>query len=343
MPTRLSAYSVGVNNGFVGIIGLGPWGRNHARVLAARGWLRSGFDLDGQALQTLPEPMRKVSLAALLDDSALRAVVVATPARTHFSVAREALLAGKDVLVEKPLTLDEEEGEELVRLARRRKRVLMAGHITLYHPAYQRLRALQRAGELGRIRYIYSNRLNLGTVRAEEDILWSFAPHDIAAFLDLTGHWPERVGAHGGSFLREGRADVTVTHLEFPDGVRGHIFVSWLHPTKEHRLVVVGERRMAVFSDDRSGGRLTLFDAGADAGVALNLAARDCGEVIPVESAEPLEIELAHFVDCVRTRREPVTGARHGLEVLRVLETARRSLLAGGMALECQHIGVPGA
>lgn len=331
-----------MEDGFVGVIGLGPWGRNHARVLAGLGWLRAGFDIDPAAQARLAEPLRRRSCEELLADPLVQAVVVATPARTHWAVAREALLAGKDVLVEKPLTLDEDEGEELVRLARQHRRVLMAGHITLYHPAYRRLRELQHSGALGRIRYLYSNRLNLGTVRKEEDILWSFAPHDIAAFLDLTGHWPSRVGAYGSCFLREQRADVTVTHLEFPDGVRGHIFVSWLHPTKEHRLVVVGEKRMAVFSDDQTGGKLTLFEAGATAGLELNLAARDCGEEIPVPAEEPLANELRHFVECVRTRREPLTGARHGLEVLRVLETARKSMHEGGMALECARVAAVG-
>ncbi|MSR75160.1 MAG: Gfo/Idh/MocA family oxidoreductase [Planctomycetes bacterium] len=320
---------------FLAVLGVGPWGRNHCRVLDAHGWLRAAHDIDGAALMRVAPEFRRDSLQAVLDDPGVRGVIVATPARTHFEIARAALLAGKDVLVEKPLTLDEAEGEELARLSRRLGRVLMVGHITLYHPALVQLRQLLRAGELGRIRYLYSNRLNLGTVRESEDILWSFAPHDIAAFLDLTGHWPLRVGAHGGSYLRAGRADVTVTHLEFPEGIRGHIFVSWLHPTKEHRLVVVGEQRMAAFTDDRMGGSLTLFDAGAIAGGTLNVAARDQGRCIEFPREEPLANELAHFVARMEDRAEPLTGARHGLEVLRVLETARQSLLEGGIALDC--------
>lgn len=327
---------------FLAVVGVGPWGRNHCRVLEAKGWLAAAFDTDAAALAYAPEARRRASLAAVLEDPNISGVVVATPARTHFEVARAALLAGKDVLVEKPLTLDEAEGEELARLSCSLKRVLMVGHITLYHPALVELKRLLRAGELGRIRYLYSNRLNLGTVRESEDILWSFAPHDIAAFLDLTGQWPCRVGAYGGSYLREGRADVTVTHLEFPDGIRGHIFVSWLHPTKEHRLVVVGERRMAQFTDGPAGGSLTLFDAGAASGGVLNVAARDQGRVIVTGSAEPLACELEHFAACISARSEPLTGARHGLEVLRVLETARQSLLEGGVALECATVGAVG-
>lgn len=317
------------------VLGVGAWGRNHCRVLTRLGQLRAAFDPQHDALLTLDAAVRRESVDAILNDPLISGVVIATPARTHFELARAAMLAGKDVLVEKPLTLHEAEGEELVRLSRSLGRVLMVGHITLYHPALCALRGLLQSGDLGRIRYLYSNRLNLGTVRESEDILWSFAPHDIAAFLDLTGNWPLRVGASGGSYLREGRADVTVTHFEFPEGVRGHIFVSWLHPTKEHRLVVIGEQRMAVFEDDRSGGRLTLFDAGAASGSVLNTAARDQGRLIATPQDEPLESELRHFIERMQDRREPLTGARHGLEVLRILETARRSLDAGGQALEC--------
>ncbi|MEE2711298.1 MAG: Gfo/Idh/MocA family oxidoreductase [Planctomycetota bacterium] len=313
----------------VALLGLGPWGRNHLRVLCEMGALRSVWDPDADALSHAPAALRASSLEEVLSDTNVRAVVVATPARTHHALASAAMDAGKDVLVEKPLTLDEGQAADLVSRSRRQGRVLMVGHITLYHPAIVKLRDLVASGALGRMRYLYANRLNLGTVRDEEDILWSFAPHDIAVFLELLDAWPGSLSAHGGNYLKPGRADVTVTHLEFPDGVRGHIFVSWLHPVKEHRLVVIGDRRMATFTDGPDGGRLVLCEgvppergaAPPDPATAVD---------VPVASSEPLRCELEHFLDCVRSREEPLTGGQHGLAVLRVLESARRSLRQAG-------------
>jgi len=263
----------------------------------------------------------------------VRSVVVAAPARDHYRLTRAALEAGKDVLVEKPLTLNEPDARDLVERARRAGRVLMVGHITLYHPAIVALQELVDSGVLGSLRYLYANRLNLGTVREEEDILWSFAPHDIAAFLQLIGTMPTSLAAHGGSFLRPGRADVTVTHLTFPKGIRGHIFVSWLHPAKEHRLVVVGTKRMATFTDGPGGGRLTLCEGvPPERGLEPPEPARSHDVSFPDE--EPLRLELEHFLAKVRGREEPRSGGEHGLAVLRVLECAQRSLRASGSLVQ---------
>lgn len=319
-------------DGTIALLGVGPWGRNHLRVLSEMGALRCAFDPDDDAMSRVPADARAASLDEILDDPRVRGVVVATPARTHADLASRVIDAGKDVLVEKPLTLDEAAGRDLVSRAEACGRVLMVGHVTLYHPAIERLRELLAAGELGRIRYLYANRLNFGTVREEEDTLWSFAPHDIAAFLHLLDAWPEALAAHGGSYLKPGRADVTVTHLGFPDGVRAHIFVSWLHPTKEHRLVVVGDRKMAVFTDGKDGGTLTLSDGvPPERGAPDPVTRRDTR--IDVPRGEPLRRELEHFLRCIETREEPRTGGHHGVAVVRVLETARRSLRRGGMSV----------
>lgn len=316
----------------VALIGLGPWGRNHLRVLSEMEAIRSVWDPDADALSYAPAQLRAPDLETILADDGVQAVVIATPARTHHALARAAMDAGKDVLVEKPLTLDEGDGQDLVAQARRQGRVLMVGHITLYHPAIVTLRRLVNEGVLGRMRYVYANRLNLGTVRDEEDILWSFAPHDIAVFLELLDAWPAALSAHGGSYLKPGRADVTVTHLEFPDGVRGHIFVSWLHPAKEHRLVVIGDRRMATFTDGPDGGRLVLCK-GVPPERGVQLPEPATAEEVLFPPAEPLRRELEHFLECVRERAEPLTGGQHGLAVLRVLESARRSLRSGGASV----------
>jgi len=182
----------------------------------------------------------------------IQGVVISTPAETHFNIARESLLAGKHVYVEKPLVLKEEEGHELIALAQKKNLVLMVGHLLQYHPIFMRLKEMARAGELGRINYIYSNRLNLGKIRREENILWSFAPHDISMILSLAGEEPESLVTTGGNYLHQKIADVTTTHMEFPSGLRAHIFVSWLHPFKEQKLVVVGDKKMAVFDDTLS-------------------------------------------------------------------------------------------
>jgi UDP-2-acetamido-3-amino-2,3-dideoxy-glucuronate N-acetyltransferase len=315
----------------VALAGLGAWGRHHLRVLASLGRLGPTFDPDPQAARRAPSTHRAASFAELLTDPGVEAVVLATPARTHHDLARRALDAGKHVLVEKPLTLNEADGRSLVELALARGLVLMVGHITLFHPGVVELRRLLRTGVLGSPRYLYSNRLNLGTVREEEDILWSFAPHDVAVLLDLLQAWPERVWAVGGSWLRPDRADVTVTHLDFGAGRLAHIFVSWLHAMKEHRLVVLGEERMAVFTDSAKGGELRLCRA--DPAAAAGRSGE--GELQPFAAAEPLREEIEHFLDCVATGREPRSGGRHGLGVLRVLETARQSMREGGVPLDC--------
>ena len=326
--------------GRVALLGVGRWGRNHFRVLRELGVLRSVWDRDPATLEReVPPELRADGPDAILADEAVEAVVVATTARSHYEVARRVLDSGRHVLVEKPLTLDEGEGEDLVARARAAGRVLMVGHITLFHPAIRNLLGLVRGGELGNLRYLYANRLNLGTVREEEDILWSFAPHDVAVMLALVGQWPARVGAVGGSYLRPGRADVTVTHLEFGGGVRGHIFVSWLHPMKEHRLVVVGDRRMASFTDGPEGGRLILYDRGVDLVEGRHELRKAEGEPVAFAATEPLRAELEHFLACVDSGSEPLTGGRHGLDVLRVLQTARASLERGGVPLECLPVG----
>ena len=245
----------------VAVVGCGHWGRNLVRNFAQLGSLATVCDTSPEALHLAREiaPQAKTlhdfseALASPVDG-----VVIATPSKTHYSMARNALEAGKDVLVEKPLALTYKEGVDLVHLAEELGRVLMVGHVLEYHPAVARLFDLVNEGELGTIRYIYSNRLSLGIVRREENILWSFAPHDIAVILRLVGGMPLQVVACGGSYLQPNVADVTVTNLLFENGARTHIHVSWLHPFKEQRLVVVGSRKMASFDDVEK--KLVLYD-----------------------------------------------------------------------------------
>ena len=319
-----------LSRGRVALLGLGPWGRNLLRVLVDLGELRTAFDPSPAALSNAPPEARAHSAAAAIADPAVDAVVIASPAAGHYALAKAALEAGKDVFVEKPLCLDAASGETLVALADAGGRVLMTGHVLVYHPAISALKELMDRGDLGAVRYVSSNRLNLGQVRETESILWSFAPHDFAVLLHLLGDAPERVAAHGRAFLRPDRADVTVTHLDFPGGVGAHIFVSWLHPSKEHRLTVVGDRRMATFVDDGRGGALTVHDVGVDLVDGREVHRRNGETVVPLPPVEPLRAELIHFLECCDRRTEPLTGGRHGLEVVRLLAAADESARAGG-------------
>ena len=249
-------------------------------------------------------------------DPAIGAVALATPAVTHYEMARAALEAGKDVFVEKPLAIEVRQGEELVRLAAEKDRILMVGHILRYHPAVVTLRELIREGRLGKINYLYSNRLNIGKIRTEENILWSFAPHDISVMLSLLNEFPTRVSCEGGAYLSRNICDVTLSHFEFASGVQAHIFVSWLHPFKEQRLVVVGSEKMAVF-DDMAEHKLVLYPHKVEWKNRLPEAVKANGEAVDLDKLEPLKAECQHFLDCVAARTAPVSDGEEGLRVLR--------------------------
>ena len=232
--------------------------------------------------------------------------------------------------MEKPLALRVPEAEELVELARARKRILMVGHILEYHPAIRKLKDLVDAGELGDIHYVYSNRLNLGKVRQEENILWSFAPHDISVILLLVGKMPEWASTSGQHYLQHDVADVTMTCLSFPGKTRGHIFVSWLHPFKEQKLVVVGSRKMAVFDDVIKEGKLKIFDKGIEWRNGQPVIRQTAESTLFFPEMEPLREELLHFVESVRSRKTPRTDGANGVRVLRVLDACQRSIESGG-------------
>ncbi len=319
----------------VAVVGHGYWGKNHTRNFHALGALRVVCDRDTDRLRAVAEGYPGVdvapNLASVLARDDVRGVVLATPAETHFRLARECLSAGKDVLVEKPLSLRVEEGAELVDQARRQGRILMVGHILEYHPAVLALHELVASGRLGKLRYVYSNRVNLGKVRREENILWSFAPHDVAILLRLLGELPDTVAATGGNYLHPSIADVTVSTFAFPSGVRAHIHVSWLHPFKEQKLVVVGERAMAVFDDQAK--QLLLYEHVIDWVDQVPIPRKADAQLIPFASSEPLRTECQAFLDAVASRKPPRTDGESGLRVLRVLSRCQESLEQGGQLL----------
>lgn len=315
----------------VALIGCGYWGKNLVRNFHQLGSLAMVADVTEagrQAAAAIAPAIPVVHDPALALNAAAPAVVVSTPAETHYDLVRRALLAGKDVFVEKPLALRPEEGADLVRLAEAGGRILMVGHVLEYHPGVLRLRELVSSGALGKVQYIYSNRLSLGKVRREENILWSFAPHDVAIILRLMGSMPLQVVATGGAYIQPNIADVTVTNLLFDNGVRAHIHVSWLHPFKEQRLVVVGSRKMASFDDVAK--QLVLYDQRVDVEKGQPVPVKGEGEVVEFARDEPLRLECQAFLQAVTTRTPPLTDGRSGLQVLQVLGAAQRSLMLNG-------------
>ncbi len=321
----------------VAVVGVGYWGKNLVRNFHALGSLAALCD-DRQSVEDTYRPQyanvkfyREYS--AVLADPSIDAVALATPAISHYEMAKAALLAGKDVLVEKPLAIDVKHGEELVQLADAKHRILMVGHILRYHPAILALRKLIHDGALGKINYLYSNRLNIGKIRTEENILWSFAPHDISVMLSLLNEMPIRVTCQGSAYLSRDVADVTLSHFEFTSGVQAHIFVSWLHPIKEQRLVIVGSEKMAVF-DDTAEHKLVLYPHKVEWKNWIPTAVKADGEIVGLEDREPLRAECQHFLDCVEFRTAPVSDGAEGLRVLRVLDACQRSMGNGRIALD---------
>jgi predicted dehydrogenase len=328
----------------MGLIGCGAWGKNLLRNFSSLPGcvLLSCCDENLKQIESLRTGYPKVEFTQndreIIENPNLDAVVIATPPASHFKLCREAILADKDVFVEKPLVLDTKDGEELVRLAEKKKRILMVGHIMEYHAATLKLKEYVDRGELGKIYYVYSTRVNLGKVRDIENALWSFAPHDISMILFLLGRSPVSVTATGECYLQKdkGIEDVVFLNMQFEDGTMAHIHVSWLDPHKERRLTVVGDKKMAVFDDTRSAEKIWIYDKGVDTKQDYNtygeyLSLRFGDVLIPqIPGTEPLKTECQHFVDCVQNRKTPRSDGKDGLRVSQVLDAAQRSLKKGG-------------
>jgi UDP-2-acetamido-3-amino-2,3-dideoxy-glucuronate N-acetyltransferase len=315
----------------VAVIGCGYWGKNLVRNFAELGALAAICDPDRAAAGQLADRhgCAVAEFASALCDPAIDGVAIAAPAVLHADLATQAIEAGKHVFVEKPLALTVAEAEALCALADRHDRRLMVGHLMQYHPGFIKLRDLVRDGALGRLQYLYSNRLNLGKVRREEDILWSFAPHDLSMILSLVEQEPVEITAQGGYYLHKRIADVTTTTLAFPGGEQAHVFVSWLHPFKEQKLIVIGDRAMAVFDDGQPWDRkLLLYPHRIEWRATMPVPQRAEADPIPLDQGEPLKLECRHFLDCIATGRRPRTDGREGLRVLRVLARASAALRA---------------
>lgn len=327
-------------------IGLGAWGKNLLRNFSSQADGEMKLVCDSQtaalkraktqypAIETCTDP------AEVFKRKDIEAVIIATPPATHFELAHAAIEAGKDVFVEKPLVLTTDHGRTLVKAARDADRILMVGHIMIHHPASIRLKEYIDSGELGRIYYLYATRVNLGKVREIENAMWSFAPHDLSLIIYLLGKKPDRVSAVGQAYLQKGIEDVAFMTLHFPDGTLGHIHTSWLDPHKDRSLTVVGSKKMVLFDDTQPTEKIKVFDKGVTTsqdyesyGEYLSLRTGDI--TIPkLDTLEPLALECKHFLESVRTRQKPRSDGESGLEVLRILEAAQKSMDAGGTPME---------
>lgn len=326
----------------IAVVGVGSWGKNLARNFhqLPDANLRYVCDVDraklDQLARQLPGTQLMTDLDVVLRDPLVQAVAVATPAPRHHAICKMALEAGKDVFVEKPFTLEIEHAKELIRLAETGGRVLMVGHLLEYHPVVTRLRDMIRRDELGKLHYIYSQRVNLGTIRGDENALWNFAPHDISVIMFLLGYSPTDVAARGQCYLQKGVEDVVFLSMNFDDRAMAHVHVSWLDPHKIRKLTIVGDRRMAVFDDLEATEKLRIYDKGAQISQDYNTFAEYVGLrfgdiTMPyIKVGEPLQIECRHFLDCVRTRKQPLSDGHDGLRVVTVLDAAQKSLRLNG-------------
>ncbi len=326
----------------IALIGCGYWGPNLARNFSQveHGELAVCADLDDKALARLQRQFPQVEMTtdvmAVLARPDIDAIALATPARTHATLALQALAAGKHVFVEKPLAMNTTDAQAMVAAATAQQRTLMVGHIFEYHPAVRYIKDLLDSGELGDLYYLYSTRVNLGRVQTDINALWSIAPHDVSIMLHLVGRLPAHVTARGQSFLNGTVEDVVFVTLEFASGALGHVHASWLDPSKTRQLTVVGSRKMVVYDDVAAEGKVKIYDKGVyrkgEAGYGEFQYKVHSGDIMMprLEMTEPLRLECQHFVDCVRSGNQPLTDGFNGLRVVRVLQAAQNSLESGG-------------
>jgi len=327
----------------IAVVGAGAWGKNHIRVFSEIPNVRLKYICDSDptkllSIQTVSQTKMVQNLESILEDQEVDGVVIASSAVSHYSLAKKLLISGKDVLVEKPMALKVEDAEEMVQISEDKKRVLMVGHSLLYHPVVTKIKEMIKDGELGKIYYMYTQRVNLGIIRQDENALLSFAPHDLSIILYLFEDIPTVVSAHGESYIQKGIEDVVFVSLRFLDGKIANVHLSWLDPHKIRKITIVGSKKMVVFDDMESSEKLKIYDKGVNNhsydtyGDYLSL--RFGNIIIPsVKLLEPLRAEDEHFIQCIESRKEPRTSARDGLKVVSMLVAAQKSLKNGGIPI----------
>lgn len=326
----------------VGIIGCGQWGPNHVRNFSHLAGSRAIMcaDLDTSRLKVMKDTFRNIiptrDYKNILRNPAIDAVVISTPTSTHYRFVKEALEAGKDVLCEKPLCLSVKEGDVLRRLAKKKRRILMVGHVFLFNPGIRKLKELLERKSCGRLYYMHSERTNLGPFRSDVNAAWDLASHDISIFDFFLNDSPREVSAVGGCYLQKKIEDVAFLSLRYPSGVLANVHVSWLDPKKVREITVVGGKKMLIWDDLNMEGSVKIYDRKAvpryyETFGEFQLQAKEGDIVIPkVEMYEPLKAQDAHFLDCIRTRRKPLSDAEFALQVVKTLAAAKKSLAAGG-------------
>jgi predicted dehydrogenase len=329
------------------VVGAGAWGKNHIRVFSEMPNVRLKYvcDSDPVKLSSIQKAYSHTTMVEHLDpvlqDPEVNGIVIASSAASHYSLARQGLMANKDLLVEKPMALNLKEAEEMLEMAKERNRILMVGHLLLYHPVVDRLKEMVRSGELGEIYYIYTQRVNLGVIRQDENALLSFAPHDLSVILHLVEEQPVMVSAHGASYIQKEIEDVVFVSLRFSGGKMANIHLSWLDPHKMRKITIVGSKKMVVFDDVEASEKLKIYDKGVRSpsydtyGEYLTLRFGDI--TIPtIKMVEPLRTEATHFIHCIETRREPKTGGQDGVKVVKILSAAQESLKGGGVPIKLE-------
>jgi len=312
----------------IAVVGCGHWGKHLVRNFSSLGALCSISDPNSEIVDQYASQynVKKYSFTEIINDPNIKGVVLSVPAHLHASMAIEAMNKNKNVFVEKPLGMNEAEAEAMIATAKKNKVRLMVGHLLQYHPIFKTIKEYIGVGKIGEINYIYSNRLSFGKSRTEEDVIWSFAPHDISMILSLTGQEPEYVSTNAASILQKNIADTATIHLQFKSGLKSHISVSWLHPYKEHKLVVVGQSAMLVFDDTKSWQeKLALYPYEAVSSKNLINLKNSNVQYIKITEEEPLKNECQHFIDVVEKDIQPLTDGVEGLRVLKVLSAASRS------------------
>ena len=331
----------------IAVVGAGAWGKNHIRVFSELPNVRLKYvcDQDPSKLRsiqkTYPQTRMTEDLKPILQDPEVKGVIVASSAISHYSLSKEIMLADKDVLVEKPMSLSTRDAEEMLKIAEMSKRILMVGHLLIYHPVVDRLKEMVTSGELGKLYYIYTQRVNLGVIRQDENALLSFAPHDLSVILYLLEEEPVAVTAHGEGYIQEGIEDIAFLSLRFSDGKMANIHLSWLDPHKLRRITIVGSKKMVVFDDMEASEKLKVYDKGVK-----NLSYDTYGEylslrfgdiTIPsIKMSEPLRAEAEHFIRSVESRKEPKTSGRDGLKVVKILMAAQESLKKKGFPVDLE-------
>ena len=310
------------------VIGAGRWGKNHIRTLSQLGNLGGIVESNSSTLKEFSFKYPNIKLFEKLESAiniGFDGYILATPAETHHSLGKQLIENGCHTLIEKPLALHKEDAEELVRLSKENNVNLMVGHVLLFHPAIQKIKDMIDSGKVGKLQYIYSNRLNLGTIRIHENVFWSFAPHDISIFNYFTDSLPENIHSFGGAFIQEGNHDTTITYFEYPNNIKTHIFVSWLHPFKEHRIILIGSKGMISFEDSSDKKEILFYEKGIDWRDGIPIAKSGPTEKIHYEPKIPLEEELKYFMNHLNSKIEIASG-KCGLEVVRILEKASKTL-----------------